>query len=52
MAKTRFTSEQIADFLQQSKNGVSNKVLCERYEFSVSTLVVGRSSTPKAFAVS
>ena len=38
MAKTRFTSEQIADFLQQSKNGVSNKVLCERYEFSVSTL--------------
>lgn len=38
MAKTRFTSEQIADFLQQSKNGVSNKVLCEKYEFSVSTL--------------
>ncbi|MBA8061926.1 transposase [Citrobacter freundii] len=38
MAKARFTAEQIADFLQQSKSGVSNKVLCEKYEFSVSTL--------------
>ena len=38
MAKARFTDEQIADFLQQSKNGVPNKVLCEKYEFSVSTL--------------
>ncbi|HEY4468933.1 MAG TPA: transposase [Klebsiella sp.] len=38
MAKLRFTEEQIADFLQQSKSGVPNKVLCEKYEFSVSTL--------------
>ena len=38
MAKARFTDEQIADFLQQSKDGVPNKVLCEKYEFSVSTL--------------
>ncbi|WP_213134796.1 transposase [Citrobacter sp. FP75] len=38
MAKTRFTAEQIADFLQQSKSGVPNKILCEKYEFSVSTL--------------
>jgi len=38
MAKVRFTEEQIADFLQQSKNGVPDKVLCERFEFSVSTL--------------
>jgi hypothetical protein len=38
MAKARFTAEQIADFLQQSKSGVPNKILCEKYEFSVSTL--------------
>ena len=38
MAKARFTEEQIADFLQQSKKGVSNKLLSEKYEFSVSTL--------------
>lgn len=38
MAKARFTEKQIADFLQQSKSGVSNKALCEKYEFSVSTL--------------
>ncbi|NDO82975.1 transposase [Citrobacter sp. NCU1] len=38
MAKARFTEEQIADFLHQAKNGVPNKVLCEKYEFSISTL--------------
>ena len=38
MTKARVTAEQIADFLQQAKTGVSNKVLCEKYEFSVSTL--------------
>lgn len=38
MARLRFTEEQIADFLQQSKNGVPNKELCERFEFSPSTL--------------
>lgn len=38
MAKARFTEEQIADFLQQSKDGVPNKVLCEKYGFSLSTL--------------
>lgn len=38
MAKPRFTEEQIADFLCQSKNGVSSKALCEKYDFSPSTL--------------
>ncbi len=38
MAKARFTEEQIADFLQQSKSGVPDKVLCETYGFSISTL--------------
>ncbi|POP45588.1 transposase [Superficieibacter electus] len=38
MAKARFTEEQIADFLRQSKSGVPNKELCEKYGFSVSTL--------------
>lgn len=38
MAKARFTDEQIADFLHQSKNGVSDKLLCEQYGFSMSTL--------------
>ncbi|WP_032939907.1 transposase [Citrobacter youngae] len=38
MAKARFTEEQIADFLCQSKSGVPNKTLCEKYEFSPSTL--------------
>ena len=38
MAKVRFTEEQIADFLQQSKNGVPNNVLCEKFGFSPSTL--------------
>lgn len=38
MAKARFTAEQIADFLQQSKRGVPNNELCEKYGFSVSTL--------------
>ena len=38
MAKARFTDEQIADFLHQSKNGVSDKQLCEQYGFSMSTL--------------
>ncbi|EAU3306921.1 transposase [Salmonella enterica] len=34
MVRARFTEEQIADFLQQSKNGVPNKALCEEYGFS------------------
>ncbi|MDU2937597.1 MAG: transposase [Enterobacteriaceae bacterium] len=38
MAKSRFTEEQIAYFLQQSKNGVPDKVLCETCGFSISTL--------------
>lgn len=38
MAKARFTDEQIADFLYQSKNGVPDKLLCEQYGFSISTL--------------
>lgn len=38
MVRSRFTEEQIADFLQQSKNGVPNKALCEEYGFSNSTL--------------
>ena len=38
MAKPRFTNEQIAEILQQSKEGASNKELCEHYQFSVSTL--------------
>lgn len=38
MAKPRFTDEQIAEILQQSKEGASNKELCEHYQFSVSTL--------------
>lgn len=38
MAKTRFTDEQIADFLCQSKNGVPDRLLCEKYGFSISTL--------------
>jgi len=38
MAKARFTDEQITDFLHQSKNGVSDKQLCEQYGFSMSTL--------------
>lgn len=38
MVRARFTEEQIADFLQQSKNGVPNKALCEEYGFSNSTL--------------
>ncbi|WP_312411940.1 transposase [Pseudescherichia sp.] len=38
MAKARFTAEQIADFLYQSKNGVPDKLLCEQYGFSISTL--------------
>ena len=38
MAKPRFTDEQIAEILQQSKEGASNKELCEHYQFSISTL--------------
>ena len=38
MAKARFTDEQIAEILQQSKKGAPNKDLCEHYQFSVSTL--------------
>lgn len=38
MAKARFTDEQIAEILQQSKKGAPNKELCEHYQFSVSTL--------------
>ncbi|ASQ28176.1 transposase [Salmonella enterica subsp. enterica serovar Java] len=38
MVRLCFTEEQIADFLQQSKNGVPNKALCEEYGFSNSTL--------------
>lgn len=38
MQKKRFTEEQIADFLAQAKNGASNQFLCEKYNFSVSTL--------------
>lgn len=34
----RFTEEQIADFLSQAKDGMSNKVLCEKYNFSTTTL--------------
>ncbi|AXB21668.1 hypothetical protein DPF89_04065 [Salmonella enterica subsp. enterica serovar Napoli] len=37
MVRARFTEEQIADFLQQSKNRVPNKALCEEYGFSNST---------------
>ena len=38
MAKSRFTNEQIAEILQRSKEGTSNKELCEHYQFSISTL--------------
>lgn len=38
MAKNRFTAEQIADILQQTKSGIPGKVLCEKYQFSPSTL--------------
>lgn len=38
MTQARFTEEQIADFLHQSKNGISNKALSEKYEFSITTL--------------
>ncbi|WP_420900822.1 transposase [Escherichia coli] len=38
MVKARFTDEQITEILQQSKEGASNKELCEHYQFSISTL--------------
>ncbi len=38
MRAKRFTDEQIADILSQAKDGVSNKILCEKYHFSSSTL--------------
>lgn len=38
MTQARFIEEQIADFLHQSKNGISNKALSEKYEFSITTL--------------
>lgn len=38
MDKKHYTGEQIADFLQQAKEGVPNKILCEKYEFSASSL--------------
>lgn len=38
MAKSRFTDKQIAEILQRSKEGASNKELCEHYQFSVNTL--------------
>jgi putative transposase len=38
MAKARFTEEQITVFLQQLKNGVPAKELCEANDFSMSTL--------------
>lgn len=38
MAKVPFTAEQIADILYQSKNGTPDKLLCEQYGFSMSTL--------------
>ena len=38
MAKPRFTNEQIAEILQQSKEEENKKELCEHYKFSVSTL--------------
>lgn len=34
----RFTEEQIADFIELTKDGMSNKELCEKYHFSPSTL--------------
>ncbi len=44
MAKPRFTNEQIAEILQQSKEGASNKELCEHYQFSVSTLTASEAN--------
>lgn len=38
MSRKRFTEEQIADFLRQVKEGVTDKELCEKYAFSMSTL--------------
>lgn len=38
MRRRRFTEEQIADFLQQAKEGVPDKALCEAYGFSISSL--------------
>ncbi len=50
MAKPRFTNEQIAEILQQSKEGASNKELCEHYQFSVHALAgAGKNSTLTAF---
>lgn len=38
MGKTRFTEEQIADFLLQARHGVADKYLCEKYNVSTTTL--------------
>lgn len=38
MAQARFTEEQIAAFLQQTKSGTPEKELCETHGFSMSTL--------------
>ncbi|QMR43027.1 transposase [Klebsiella aerogenes] len=38
MRAKRFTDKQITDFLSQAKEGASNKFLCEKYNFSASTL--------------
>lgn len=38
MSRKRFTEEQIADFLRQAKEGMSDKALCEQYGFSITTL--------------
>lgn len=50
MVRSRFTEEQIADFLQQSKNGVPNKALCEEYGLATARSVAGRRSMLKAYA--
>ena len=44
MAKPRFTNEQIAEILQQSKEGASNKELCEHYQFSVHAAALARTA--------
>jgi hypothetical protein len=52
MAKVRFTEEQIADFLQQSKNGVPNNVLCENLDSARARFDAGKNYTPNGYAVS
>lgn len=50
MVRARFTEEQIADFLQQSKNGVRIRRYAKNMDLATARSVAGRRNMLKAYA--